>query len=115
MKMPTIADRINGRFIRPMIIDRLTALVEPAMREARQSGPHTAFDLLKQEAMALAHEPTGVGLDIPDWLIAIENEVERCTQNDEHGVLHPESDFPIPQVQLSFEDVQQQLSDWDPE
>ena len=31
MQLPTIADRLGERFIRPLVIDRLRAMVEPAM------------------------------------------------------------------------------------
>jgi len=77
MKMPTVADRINERFIRPMTIDRMRALIGPAIKEQEPGDNHPYFDMLRAECRALTQEPTGVGLDMPGWLIAIEEEVER--------------------------------------
>ncbi|MFO0902458.1 MAG: hypothetical protein U0939_05620 [Pirellulales bacterium] len=77
MRMPTVADRLGERFLRPLSIDRIRALVEPAMQEAARGGPHPAFDLLEDETETLTRQPTGVGLDVPPWLLALEEEVDR--------------------------------------
>ena len=34
MRLPSIADRLGERFVRPLVVDRLCALIEPAMDEA---------------------------------------------------------------------------------
>ena len=39
MRLPTIADRIAERFIRPLAIDRMRALVRPAMEQAAKHLP----------------------------------------------------------------------------
>lgn len=77
MRMPTVADRLNERFVRSMVIDRIRALVGPAMREHGTQRGTKAFALLEQEAEVLTREPTGVGLDVPTWLTALEEEVQR--------------------------------------
>jgi hypothetical protein len=84
MRMPTIADRLGERFLRPLSIDRVRALVEPAVAEAetREAGEsaidfHPTFDRLEQQAEKLTRTPTGVGLDVPPWLIALDEEVQR--------------------------------------
>jgi hypothetical protein len=84
MKMPTIADRLNERFVKPMTIDRMRALIKPAVRQLRASDNEEsrAFDLLVQEAHLMMREPTGVGLDIPAWLVMLEEEVDRVLQNN---------------------------------
>ena len=40
MRLPTVTDRLAERFVRPMVIDRVRALVKPAMDEARH---HLAY------------------------------------------------------------------------
>jgi hypothetical protein len=84
MRMPTIADRLGERFLRPLSIDRVRALVEPAVAEAekRESGEtavdfHPTFNRLEQQAEKLTRTPSGVGLDVPPWLIALDDEVQR--------------------------------------
>lgn len=83
MKMPTVADRLNERFVKPMTIDRMRALIRPAIRQLRASDREEshAFDLLVEEAHLMMREPTGVGLDIPAWLLMLEEEVDRVLQN----------------------------------
>lgn len=84
MKMPTVADRLNERFVKPMTIDRMRALIRPAIRQLRASENEEsrAFDLLVKEAHLMMREPTGVGLDIPAWLLMLEEEVDRVLQNN---------------------------------
>lgn len=76
MRMPTVADRILERFVQPMTIDRMRALVAPATQDAEANRPSGAFDLLEREADLLTQHPSGVGIDTPTWLVALEEEVE---------------------------------------
>ena len=131
MRLPTITDRIAERFVQPLTIDRARALVKPAMNEARPA-PHpqpsrrpssgtssesesnsTAFELLEQEVEELAQEPTGVGLDVPAWLVGLEQEVEQECRVRSY-LDNPNTRRPsLPQVPLSIEQVQQQLTGWE--
>jgi hypothetical protein len=77
MRLPTIADRLSERFLRPLSIDRIRAFVEPSIREAEQGGPHPTFNELEKEADLLTLQPSGVGLDVPQWLLALAEEVEQ--------------------------------------
>jgi len=110
MRMPTIADRIGERFMHPLSIDRIRALVPPAMEEAKQDGEHPRFDLLEYDTAALTAEPTGVGLDMPAWLAALEDEVD--------AVLHPEvdpretPDSVIPLASITSEEFHRQIDAW---
>ena len=37
MRLGTISDRLHERFVRPLAVDRLCALIEPSMEEARRT------------------------------------------------------------------------------
>ncbi len=50
MRMPTVADRILERFIQPMTIDRMRAMVEPATLDAEANRESVSFELLEREA-----------------------------------------------------------------
>ncbi|MEZ6087556.1 MAG: hypothetical protein R3C05_05925 [Pirellulaceae bacterium] len=76
MRMPTVADRISERFIQPMTIDRMRALIKLAMEDADQQRESQAFELLDQETEHLTRTPAGSGLDLPNWLASLEDEVE---------------------------------------
>ncbi len=118
MRLPTVTDRLAERFTRPLAIDRVRALIKPAMDEVRRCpiGPAAAggaFELLEQETEELTQEPTGVGLDVPVWLLSLEQEVEQ--QRRAAIVLDrpDESYLPLEQTPLTMEDVQRQLSGWE--
>jgi hypothetical protein len=109
MRMPTVADRLGERFTRPMVIDRIRALAEPAMREARESEDSPSFRLLQKEIARLTRQPTGVGLDVPAWLVALEDEVGSLSHRSPEKDHTRELDAMIPRKTLSLEETQQQL------
>ncbi len=113
MKMPTVADRLAERFLIPMTIDRMRALVRPAMKQLRSENSlqHSpAFDLLVQEAHLMTREPSGVGLDIPAWLLALEEEVERVMEGNRNASKTPRHESAVPFLPISADDVADQLS-----
>lgn len=112
MRMPTVADRLGERFTRSMAIDRIRALVRPAIREAREGGEHPMFDLLKKETEELTRNPSGVGLDVPAWLVALEEEVEAASHRDAGAVETSELDAFVSQCSLPLDEIRRQLDQW---
>jgi hypothetical protein len=112
MRMPTVADRINERFVRPMVIDRTCSLVEPAIREADEDGPKSTFEQLLIETAELTKEPSGVGLDTPPWLASLEEEVDDAVDRIQSRDRQVSLDVLIPPVKLSLESVRKQLNKW---
>ncbi|TWT83379.1 hypothetical protein CA13_48440 [Planctomycetes bacterium CA13] len=109
MRMPTVADRILERFVQPMTIDRMRALVGPAMRDAENNQLGNSFSLLEQEADLLTRHPTGVGLDVPAWLDALGEEVEQLAKRRVSSEIDPQLLITIPIVALSINDLNDQL------
>jgi hypothetical protein len=108
IRLPTVAERLAERFTRPLAIDRVQALVPPAIAAAGTEN-RAPFEVLAQEVASLAQEPAGAGLDLPDWLEALEEEVSlvRCKRRHRHpsdNVLRR-----IEQAKLSWEDWQRQM------
>jgi hypothetical protein len=110
MRMPTVADRILERFVQPMTIDRMRALIGPAMRDAEANRESHSFELLEQEAELLTRQPTGVGLDVPAWLDALEEEVEELAKRRSSSEIDPQSLMTIAIVPLSVDDLSEQLA-----
>ena len=112
MKMPTVADRLNERFVKPMTIDRMRALIRPAMRQLRASENEDsrAFELLIQEAHLMMREPTGVGLDIPAWLLMLEEEVDRVLHNNRNVPQVQRLERAVPQIPISHQQLQEQFN-----
>lgn len=112
MRMPTVADRLAERFTRPLSIDRIRALVEPAVIQVRLGGKCPKFELLEEETELLTRDPTGVGLDVPAWLVALEEEVdhvllpphERRRDEDVSSLIIAEA--------LTLKQAKKQLKEW---
>ena len=109
MRMPTVADRILERFIQPMTIDRMRAMVEPATLDAEANRESVSFELLEREADELTKHPTGVGIDMPAWLAALEEEIEVVAKRQGGNDVDVMSLVTIPIRSLSKDDLSQQL------
>jgi hypothetical protein len=113
MRLGTVADRLQERFVKPLALDRLCALIEPAMIEARQAGEGSSFARLEKELHALTATPTGVGLDVPQWLRRLELEVERVRAARTTVAVLAEGLLHVPKRALTIEELKQQVEDWD--
>lgn len=113
MRLPSVADRLGERFVRPLAIDRLCALVRPAIDELRKHRPPASFRLLEREIAQFTNEPSGVGFDVPSWLEALEDEVDRVRSRrpDEEDLLDLTTN--LPPVRLSVDEVRRQLNRWE--
>src|SRR5262249_23488747 len=77
LRLRIVRDRLRNGFVGPLVIERLCASVEPAIREAAQDpGERSAFSRLEEQLRALTDKPIGIGLDVPEWLERLESEVE---------------------------------------
>jgi hypothetical protein len=122
MRLATIADRLEERFVRPMALDGLCAMIEPAMLQAPEllavpGGKPAAVDpdpLLPLEAalQPFAATPTGVGLDVPHWILRLESEVQRVRTSKTALVSLAETLFQVPKVEVPFTQLADQLRDW---
>jgi hypothetical protein len=109
IRMSTVADRLAERFVRPMLIDRMRALVRPAIEQSSQPGSKTAFELLEFETRSLVRESTGIGFDVPVWLIALEEEVDRAREPTHYRNFEQEIASAVPCEPLSRAEVNRQL------
>ena len=110
MRLATVADRLGERFVRPLLIDRVKVLIEPALT-AEGDSRNDAFEALQREIASLSSEPSGAGLDLPDWLAALEDEVTTARSRFNH---QPSSDrlaHHIGQVKLSWQELLEQLEE----
>lgn len=110
MQLPTIADRLSERFVRPLVIDRVRAMVEPAMN-VDEPGQQAAFAALEGEIADLVSEPHGAGLDVPDWLSALEDEVTEARSKLSHVSSFDRLSRRIGQVRLTWDEILEQLGE----
>ena len=86
MWLPSVHEKLQERFVRPLQIDRMCGLVPKAIRQAQRDEEKTAFDELYLQIENFAKNPMGVGFEIPEWLEALRNEV-MTTRMDTVGEL----------------------------
>jgi hypothetical protein len=112
VRVTAIHDRLNERFIMPMKIAHLRALVEPAAEELNRGPGQTMMKRLEEESSQLARQPTGSGLDLPIWILELHVEVERILQprHLRHVALRHQQ--AVPSLPLTLEEIEDLLSDW---
>ena len=108
MRLSSIGDRIGERFLRPMTVDRMRALVEPALCHPDESEGQRAFELLEEESNLLMREPSGSGLEVPSWLVALEDEVEQIRRVRKLGVID-DVGLLIPRRRLDLDHWEEEL------
>ena len=112
MRLPSIAEHLGERFIQPLEIDRLCALLRPAIDEIRNGHPPKALRQLEEHIGRFTQKPAGAGFELPSWLDALEQEMERIQwQAAEED---PESSDPLirlAQVPLSRAEVEKQVEE----
>jgi hypothetical protein len=114
MHLRTIADRLRERFVKPLAIDRLCALIEPAIDEAHHpERGQDAFAQLESGLVAYRDTPTGVGLEVPEWLRRLQGEVQRVRMARTAVATLAESQFQIPKVVVPLEELSRQMLDWE--
>ncbi len=110
IRLHSVADRLHERFTHPLTIDRLRALVGPAIQDAKHDRHSPSFEALESEAAKLTEEQTGAGLETPMWLAALEEEAEQMaggSNDDDAAALLPDM-----HIQLTYDDVRSQLAAW---
>jgi hypothetical protein len=115
MRLRSIADRLGERFVQPLAIDRLCALVRPAVEELRGGRTPESFKQLEREVAPFTKEPSGVGFDTPSWLEALESEAEevRAGTLEEDELADPF--FRVPEVRLTLDQIRRQVRTWEEE
>ncbi len=113
MRLRTVADLVEERFVKPLVLDRMCALIEPAMVEARRSSEGRAFARLQKELKPLTMTPTGVGLDVPHWLRRLEVEVQRVHAAQTTIAVLAESFMRVPKIALSLQELRRQVQNWE--
>jgi hypothetical protein len=114
VKLRTIRDRLEERFLLPLEIDQAAARVAPASKAALagQGEENDAFYRLRSAVEPLAENVSGVGLDVPTWVRRLEEALRGAKSKDGREArdqLEPVRLAPG----LDFEELRRQLADWD--
>lgn len=83
MIMSAIGDRIEERFVRPLEVEQLCSLIEPAINEKREKKPLVSFKAFSDGVDQFAKTPKGNGFELPAWLEAIEKKAQQIRNQSE--------------------------------
>ena len=94
-------------------------LIEPAMDEAHGKSPSPAdtagsdgdgaFARLEEGIQEFTRDISGAGFDVPAWLEALEQEVDRVLSDGPEEEDLPDPQLPVVQVRLTREEVRRQV------
>ena len=116
VKLRTIRDRLEERFVQPLKVDQAAAKVSRAAAAARDGQPedNPAFTGLLATVQPLAEHPSGVGLDVPTWLRRLEDELRKVRAADAESDAELTEPYPQPATRIiDPDDLRRQLRDWE--
>ncbi len=113
MRMPAILDHLNKRFIKPLAVNRMLALVERSMEDARQGEERSdVFAKLESEIDEYLQDSWGSGIDVPEWLQSLGNEVERVESDSGGGRPGATAEVELRDITLNRRELKRQFDDW---
>ncbi|MDO4587057.1 MAG: hypothetical protein Q4C95_07130 [Planctomycetia bacterium] len=112
--LPSIYERLGERFVRPLQISQMCGLVSTAIQEAREKGPHPAFEQLEKQVEYFAQTSMGVGFEVPEWLNVLQEEVvssQEATKDRQVGKQDDAFNPPpvFERIRLNRADLERQL------
>lgn len=111
MRLRSVAQQLEGRFVGTLAVDRLCALVRPAMDQSGGDSAAESFAQLEAQAEQFTRAWGGSGFELPEWLEALSEEVQRIEAGEPDDPEAFEPGLDIPRVQLSARQVENQLRD----
>ena len=111
VRLPSIRDRLNERFVKPLAVNRMVALVPQSASDARrEKTPSHAFEKLQSEIRAYLDSTFGSGIDLPPWLYSLDKEVSSLDASQNAGVMSMEEPtIKLPPVKINLRQMQRQL------
>jgi hypothetical protein len=114
MRLPGVSDRLSERFVKPLLLDRILALVKPAVRDARKGVESPSFARLKIECNEYLSSTLGSALEPQPWLQTLEEEVQHV---ESEGPVSSDSNSrpepPAARVPIDLDDLRRQLAIWE--
>jgi len=114
MRLPSISDRLSERFVKPLAVHRMRALLPQALRDARtgrESSP--AFDALRAEIDEYLHTTNGSGIDVPAWLRTLERDLAHLMDESTSALEKLETPRLHSATLLTWNRLQMELQRWE--
>ncbi|MCA9005350.1 MAG: hypothetical protein KDA70_08740, partial [Planctomycetaceae bacterium] len=113
INLPLISDHLNERFVKPLAVNRMLALVPRAMNDARDGNEESAaFSILQEEIERYLASTIGSGIDVPDWMRNLEDEIDRLDEKVTNEQYDIETQIKLSPVPMSLDEIKKQLKLW---
>lgn len=113
MRMPSVANHLEERFVKPLSVNHMLARIRPACEDAdsgREESP--AFQALQNSVEEYLKTTSGSGIDVPSWLKTLEEELNRVHELGETTPPDAEPQLHLPNPALSLKELRHQLKQW---
>lgn len=111
VKLPALKDHIEERFVKPIAINRMLALVREIMEEKDETVRREYFDDLRVQIEQYQDGTSGTGLEVPEWLRVLDQEL-RNFEAPEHLSNDPYGEQIIIPVTINLREMRRQLKTW---
>ncbi|MBI1345540.1 hypothetical protein GC163_04560 [bacterium] len=134
MRLPSVTNHLHERFVKPLTVNKMIALMGAACEEFRwqtdapekpaktkgkkKSNPVTsadppAFRRLQELCEDYLKTTSGSGLDVPPWLRSLEDELNKVQREDDRWQSPEfEPELPLPPCNLNLREMRQQIKQW---
>ncbi|MCA8987050.1 MAG: hypothetical protein KDA78_05385, partial [Planctomycetaceae bacterium] len=112
VKLPALKDRIEERFVKPLAINRMLALVRQVMEADDEQVRKNHFDDLRVLIEQYQAGTSGTGLEVPEWLRVLDQEL-RNYEAPEQITNDPYGEQLIIPVTINLREMRRQLRTWD--
>jgi hypothetical protein len=113
MRLPSVTNHLNERFVKPLSVNKMLALIPRAVEDTeKKTGDTKAFQELVAAVEEYLLDTSGSGLEVPAWLRSLEDELNDGPSSGTwtRGDAEPELNLPAPQ--LNLREMRQQLKAW---
>ena len=116
VRIPSLADHLNERFVKPLAVNRMLALVPHCLRFSEQTGEieenAEAFAKLQAEIEQYQRNTVGAGIDVPEWLRSLDQEADKLADHLADEEYQAEASSHRAAVQIKLQDLKHQLTNW---
>ena len=113
LRLPSLSDHLHERFVKPLAVSRMKTHLRQAYDAARTGDPNkSAFEKLQHEIQAYAETLLGSGIQAPEWVRYLEQEIDRLENH--HGPSQDKDNEPLLTFheKTSVREIRRQLKIW---
>ncbi len=113
MRLPSVANHLQERFVKPLMVNTMVATLARAAENARdETEAKEVFESLVELVEEYLKTTIGSGLEIPAWLRTLEEEVNRIQQTGDATAGDQDSLIRPGEAPLNLRELRLQLRTW---